>query len=280
MWWAGQGVVDGVYGLSDSAAFWYAWIDELHVFPSEYIPAADMKVFVRERLNGYYGVSQFTVSNTVASLPFIFLIAVVSTVCVYFISNLRTEGDSVIYFILNLFCALTVVESLIMAIAPLVPHYLMVIAAGAGIMGFFMIVCGFFQPLNSMPKVRCVAAAACNVSAPAAGACGPHAQLTCLALRCNPRPSLPPPACLPACPALQPIFRYPLSYMAYHTYSFTGFMRNQFEGTAGWGCPNGQPAGSVGCLEGLTGQDVLAYYEIMDINKWVCLAILIGMGFL
>ena len=42
-----------------------------------------MKVFLRERLNGYYGVSQFTVSNTLASLPFIFLIAVVSTCCVY-----------------------------------------------------------------------------------------------------------------------------------------------------------------------------------------------------
>lgn len=39
------------------------------------------------------------------------------------------------------------------AIAPLVPHYLMGIAAGAGVMGLFMIVCGFFQPLNSMPKV-------------------------------------------------------------------------------------------------------------------------------
>ena len=82
-----------------------------------------MKVFIRERLNGYYGVSQFTVrprswcssrrrprgklrlhlrgpspaapsrlpapaaprqvANTLASLPFIFLIAVVSTICVY-----------------------------------------------------------------------------------------------------------------------------------------------------------------------------------------------------
>ena len=42
-----------------------------------------LQVFVRERLNGYYGVSHFTVSNTLASLPFIFLISVVSTVVLY-----------------------------------------------------------------------------------------------------------------------------------------------------------------------------------------------------
>ena len=158
--------------------------------------AADMKVFIRERLNGYYGVSQFTVSNTLASLPFIFLIAVVSawpvgtssssqhtchatnaplpqisSVCVYFIASLRMDGESVVYFILDLFISLVVVESLMMAIAPLVPHYLMGIAVGAGIMGLFMIVCGFFQPLDSMPG---------------------------------------------------PVLRYPLSYLSYHTYAFTG----------------------------------------------------------
>ena len=39
-----------------------------------------------------------------------------------------------------------------MAIAPLVPHFLMGIAAGAGLLGFFMIVTGFFQPIDRMPR--------------------------------------------------------------------------------------------------------------------------------
>jgi hypothetical protein len=111
------------------------------------------------------------------------------------IVGLRSGGIYPLYFILNLFLSLVVVESLMMvscmcccwlhgnknkkrfnltaccapalllqAIAPLVPHYLMGIAAGAGIMGLYMIVCGFFQPLNSMPKVRrpaCTAGAVC-----------------------------------------------------------------------------------------------------------------------
>lgn len=186
----------------------------------------DMKVFVRERLNGYYGVLTFTVANTLASLPFILLISVVSTVCVYFIAALRSGGEPVVYFMLNLFLALVTVESLMMAIAPLVPHYLMGIAAGAGVMGLFMIVCGFFQPLGSMPK---------------------------------------------------PIFRYPLSYLSYHTFSFTGFMRNEFEGTEGWGCPP-DASGVVPATCSVPGSAVLQYYEIMDVNKWVCLVILAGMA--
>lgn len=180
----------------------------------------DMKVYIRERLNGYYSPLVFTLSNTFAALPFIFVISVVSTVCVYFIAGLSTNGGDVIYFILALFASLTVVESLMMAIAPIVPNFLMGIAAGAGILGIYMVVCGFFQPLGSMPK---------------------------------------------------PIFRYPLSYISFHTYAFTGFMRNEFEGTDGWGSPTGETDVT------LTGDDVLNYYEIMNINKWICFLILFCM---
>ena len=40
---------------------------------------------------------------------------------------------------LEVFAALVTVESMMTAIAPLVPHFLMGIAAGAGILGMFMV---------------------------------------------------------------------------------------------------------------------------------------------
>lgn len=49
--------------------------------------------------------------------------------------NLNDDGDRFVFFFVNLFVSLMVVESMMMAIAALVPHYLMGIAAGAGIMG-------------------------------------------------------------------------------------------------------------------------------------------------
>lgn len=124
------------------------------------------------------------------------------------------------------------------------------IAAGAGIMGLYMIVCGFFQPLNSMPKVR-------------GPACGRH-QLPG-------RRSVAQPAALTLPPAnpcsMQPIFRYPLSYIAYHTWAFTGLMENEFKGTGGWGCPpTGDEVLDAACPP-RDGAAVLNYYDIMGVNK-------------
>lgn len=48
-----------------------------------------VKVFLRERLNGWYGVSVFAVANTLASAPFVFGIALISSICLYFLAGLR-----------------------------------------------------------------------------------------------------------------------------------------------------------------------------------------------
>lgn len=57
-----------------------------------------------------------------------------------------------------------------------------------------------------------------------------------------------------------PVWRYPLHYIAYHSYTFSGFMHNEFGGTSGWGCPcddtpQGCPAPCV-----MSGEDILEYW--------------------
>ena len=64
----------------------------------------DMKVFTRERLNGYYGVGSFVLANTAASVPFIAGIALFSSLPVYFIARLNyLHGERVVHFVINLF---------------------------------------------------------------------------------------------------------------------------------------------------------------------------------
>ncbi|KAL2643418.1 hypothetical protein R1flu_011005 [Riccia fluitans] len=113
----------------------------------------DMKVFGRERLNGHYGVAAFAIGNTLSSLPFLFLISLASTTIVYFMVDLHSGFERFAYFVLALFACLIVVESLMMAVASLVPNFLMGIITGASIQGVFLLVSGFFRLPNDLPKI-------------------------------------------------------------------------------------------------------------------------------
>ncbi len=90
-------------------------------------------MFHRERLNGHYGVLAFVMGNTLSSLPFLFLISLVSSTIVYFMAQLHSGFDHFAYFVLSLFVQVVIVESLMMAVASIVPNFLMGIITGAGI---------------------------------------------------------------------------------------------------------------------------------------------------
>ncbi|XP_024387337.1 ABC transporter G family member 11 isoform X3 [Physcomitrium patens] len=140
----------------------------------------DMKVFYHERLSGHYGVGAFVVGNTLASLPYLFLIALTSGTLTYFLVRLHSGFGHYAYFILMLFAALTCVESLMMAVSSVVGrNFLAGIVIGAGIQAIYMLVAGYFRLLADVPK---------------------------------------------------PVWRYPISYIAFHTYAIQGLFKNDFPG--------------------------------------------------
>lgn len=98
----------------------------------------DMKVFQRERLNGHYGVAPFVIGNTLSSFPFLFLISLMSTIITYFLVGFHPGFERFAYFVLSLLACLAVVESLMMAVASIVPNFLMGIITGAGIQVLFL----------------------------------------------------------------------------------------------------------------------------------------------
>lgn len=112
----------------------------------------DMKVFQKERLNGHYGVVSFVIGNSLSSIPFLFVISVASASICYFMVDLHHGFVHFVFFTLNLFFSVMVVEGLMMAIASVVPNFLMGIIIGAGIQGIFMLVAGYFRLANDIPK--------------------------------------------------------------------------------------------------------------------------------
>jgi ABC-type multidrug transport system permease subunit len=95
-----------------------------------------VQVFYRERLNGHYGVAAFVIGNTFSSLPFLFLISLISALICYFMVDLHPGWDHFAYFVLMLFACVACVESLMMVVASIVPNFLMGIITGAGIQVF------------------------------------------------------------------------------------------------------------------------------------------------
>lgn len=110
------------------------------------------QVFQRERLNGHYGVGAFVISNTLSAMPFLILITFLSGTVCYFMVRLHPGFMHYVFFVLCLYASVTVVESLMMAIASVVPNFLMGIIIGAGIQGIFMLVSGYFRLPNDIPK--------------------------------------------------------------------------------------------------------------------------------
>ncbi|CAA0813226.1 ABC transporter G family member 15 [Striga hermonthica] len=111
----------------------------------------EMKVFSRERVNGYYGVGAFILSNFISSFPFLVAIATISSAITFFMV-FQAEFSHFVFFSLNLFGCIAMVESVMMIVAALVPNFLMGIITGAGILGIMMLTSGFFRFLPDLPK--------------------------------------------------------------------------------------------------------------------------------
>lgn len=136
-------------GACASFVFGFVTFMSIGGFPSF---VEDMKVFQRERMNGHYGVGAFVVSNTLSAMPFLILITFLSGTVCYFMVRLHPGFTHYLFFVVCLYASVTVVESLMMVIASVVPNFLMGIIIGAGIQGIFMLVSGYFRLPNDIPK--------------------------------------------------------------------------------------------------------------------------------
>ncbi|KAH9331064.1 hypothetical protein KI387_003172 [Taxus chinensis] len=109
--------------------------------------------FSEKRLNGHYGVVSFVVGNTLSGMPFLLTISIISGTICYYMVRLHPGFSHYVFFLCCVYMqVLQWVESLMMAIASVVPNFLMGIIIGAGIQGIFMLVSGYFRLPKDIPK--------------------------------------------------------------------------------------------------------------------------------
>lgn len=112
----------------------------------------DRVLFVRERMNGAYRVGAYALAQTLVGIPFVLLIAVLFSGIAYFLVGLKSASFG--WFLLDLFLALTVAESMVVLISAVVPNFIVGIAVGAGLFGMFMLACGFFVRASNIVRSR------------------------------------------------------------------------------------------------------------------------------
>nr|QMS43325.1 ATP-binding cassette transporter G family member 13 [Medicago truncatula] len=112
----------------------------------------EMKVFYKERLNGYYGIAVYILSNFLSSFPFIAVMSFATGSITYYMVKFRSEFSHLLYICLDLLGCIAVVESSMMIIAALVPNFLMGLIIGAGYIGLMMMTAGYFRQIRDLPK--------------------------------------------------------------------------------------------------------------------------------
>jgi hypothetical protein len=110
-----------------------------------YVPAflEDRSVYIKDRANGLYGSAAFLISNFLVGLPYLFVIAFVSSTVVYWMTNFRPSGEAFMTWVMWMYLNLLAAESLVVLMSSLFPHFVAALALTALVNGLFMSCNGF-----------------------------------------------------------------------------------------------------------------------------------------
>ncbi|XP_060169459.1 ABC transporter G family member 3 [Lycium barbarum] len=186
------------------------------------IPAQlkEIKIYACEESNQHSGAFIFLLGQLFASIPFLFLISISSSLVFYFLVGLRDEFSMLMYFVLNFFTCLLVNEGLVLAVTSIWRDIFWSILIFVSIQVIMMLSAGFLRIRSALPG---------------------------------------------------PVWMYPISYIAFHTYSIQGLLENEYIETSF----------AVGQVRTISGNQALQnVYDIStDSNsKWRNLLVLFAMA--
>ncbi|KAE8712714.1 ABC transporter G family member 3 [Hibiscus syriacus] len=181
----------------------------------------EIKIYASEESNQHSGALVFLFGQLLSSIPFLFLIAISSSLVFYFLIGLRDEFSLLMYFVLNFFMCLFVNEGLLLAVTSLWQNIFWNVLTLVTIHVVMMLAAGYLRIRNELPK---------------------------------------------------PVWKYPLSYIAFHTYSIQGILENEYLGM-------NFAVGQVRAISGF--QAIHSAYDISQRSnsKWENLLVLLLMAF-
>ncbi|KAL4359494.1 hypothetical protein AHAS_Ahas08G0083000 [Arachis hypogaea] len=137
----------------------------------------EIKIYTCEESNEHSSTIVFLLAQLLSSIPFLFLIAISSSLVFYFLVRLQDQFSLLMYFVLNFFMTLLVNEGIMLIVAALWQDVLGSLLTLLCIHVVMMLSAGYFRMRNALPG---------------------------------------------------PVWMYPMSYIAFHTYSIQGLLENEY----------------------------------------------------
>nr|XP_043613202.1 ABC transporter G family member 3-like [Erigeron canadensis] len=141
----------------------------------------EFKVYACEDSNRHSGKFVFLVGQFFASIPFLFLNSISSSLLFCFLIGLRNEFSFLIYFVLNFFMCLLINEGLVLVVASIFQDMFWSISMLVLMHVMMMLSAGYFQIRSALPG---------------------------------------------------PVWMYPVSYIAFHTFSLQGILESEYNGVS------------------------------------------------
>ncbi|THU71124.1 hypothetical protein C4D60_Mb08t32230 [Musa balbisiana] len=112
----------------------------------------EREILMKETSNGSYRVSSYVIANGLVFLPFLFVLAVLFSVPVYWLAGLRPSFSAFMYFLLLIWLILYTANSVVVCFSALAPNFIIGNSIIAGLMGTFFLFSGYFISKQWMPS--------------------------------------------------------------------------------------------------------------------------------
>ncbi|XP_010911492.2 ABC transporter G family member 5 [Elaeis guineensis] len=112
----------------------------------------EREILMKETSSGSYRVSSYVVANGLVFLPFLFILAILFSVPLYWLVGLNRSFTAFMYFLLLIWLILYTANSVVVCFSALVPNFIVGNSLISGVMGSFFLFSGYFIRKKAMPS--------------------------------------------------------------------------------------------------------------------------------
>lgn len=112
----------------------------------------EREMLMRETSTGTYRLSAYVIANGLVFLPFLFILAIVFSVPIYWLVNLNQGIAPFSYFVLLIWLILYTANSVVVCFSAVAPDFIIGNSLINGVMGSFFLFSGYFIRKEAMPS--------------------------------------------------------------------------------------------------------------------------------